>query len=159
MFVASTRHLDVPRACLGFGLSALTVAALFIAIMDDVDTEAPVVAQPKLGTQNYDLAELQNLLVRAHREDFAMHLDHWRKQPEHADVAGMVLESNRGNLMASSGSFLDKEGRVYHSPAHQPDQTSALILRESAVSSIKIKTLNGTVSNALIRVFESVEVP
>ena len=126
------RHLDIPTKILSVSLFGLSMVLLFASIFGGSETpESSGETAPGLGS----LSELEKSLLSSPPEDYAATLEAWRKSIQPSDLAGIVIEGPRGEVIASSGSFLDQEGR-YYSTAASNDDNRGQAIREASVAEV-----------------------
>ena len=124
------RHLDIPTKKLSMVLLVLSLALLIGSLFSG--SESPEHSQPSPPAA-LALGELETVLLRSAPEDYAAALDAWRHSLDPTSLAGIVIEGPRGEVIASSGSFLDQDGR-YYSTATAKDEQRDLVIRETAVA-------------------------
>ena len=125
------RHLDIPTKKLSLALFGLSLILLFGSLIGGTESTKP--AQPSTTPRDLALGKLETLLLQSAPEDYAAALDAWRKSLEPTSLAGIVIEGPRGEVIASSGSFLDQDGR-YYSTATSRDERRDLEISETTVT-------------------------
>ena len=125
------RHLDIPTKKLSLALFGLSLILLVVSLVGGTESTEP--AQPSTTPHGLALGKLETLLLRSAPEDYAAALDAWRESLEPTSLAGVVIEGPRGEVIASSGSFLDQNGR-YYSTATSRDERRDLVIRETSVT-------------------------
>ena len=142
------RHLDIPtKTELGpFGLSLIL---LFGSLIGGTESTDP--AQSSSTQRELALGKLETLLLQSAPEDYAAALDAWRKSLEPTSLAGIVIEGPRGEVIASSGSFLDQDGR-YYSTATSRDERRNLEI-ETAVTEMSSEFISEPPYPTRLRVY------
>ena len=115
-------------------------------------TESTKPAQPSTTPRDLALGKLETLLLQSAPEDYAAALDAWRKSLEPTSLAGIVIEGPRGEVIASSGSFLDQDGR-YYSTATARDERRDLEISETAVTEMSSEFISEPPYPTRLRVY------
>ena len=130
-----------------FGLSLIL---LFGSLIGGTESTKP--AQPSTTPRDLALGKLETLLLQSAPEDYAAALDAWRKSLEPTSLAGIVIEGPRGEVIASSGSFLDQDGR-YYSTATSRDERRDLEISETAVTEMSSEFISEPPYPTRLRVY------
>ena len=148
------RHLDIPTKKLSMVLIALSLALLVGSLIGVTESAEPSQPSPPAALA---LGELETVLLHSAPEDYAAALDAWRHSLEPTSLAGIVIEGPRGEVIASSGSFLDQDGR-YYSTATARDERRDLVIRETAVTEITNEFTNAPPYPTRLRVYSYSEI-
>ena len=144
------RHLDIPTKKLSLALFGLSLILLLGSLMGGTESTKP--AQPSTTPRDLALGKLETLLLQSAPEDYAAALDAWRKSLEPTSLAGIVIEGPRGEVIASSGSFLDQDGR-YYSTATSRDERRDLEISETAVTEMSSEFISEPPYPTRLRVY------
>ena len=121
------RHLDIPTKKLSLALFGLSLILLFGSLIGGTESTDP--AQSSSTQRELALGKLETLLLQSAPEDYAAALDAWRKSLEPTSLAGIVIEGPRGEVIASSGSFLDQDGRYYSTATSRDERRTSRLVR------------------------------
>ena len=151
MIIPNTRHIELPPKAVKLGLPLLTVclAAVLIGLKFFQPAELGTQASPT----PLALHELEETLLLSNPNDFSANLARWQQGSNITDLAGVVVETAKGELIAGSGAFLGADGRLYH------DETTESLglgftLKEVDKRSIELTTLSGRQIHGRLRVFK-----
>ena len=144
------RHLDIPTKKLSLALFGLSLILLLGSLIGGTESTDP--AQSSSTPRELALGKLETLLLQSAPEDYAAALDAWRKSLEPTSLAGIVIEGPRGEVIASSGSFLDQDGR-YYSTATSRDERRNLEISETAVTEMSSEFISEPPYPTRLRVY------
>ena len=145
------RHLDIPTKKLSLALFGLSLILLLGSLIGGTESTKPcsVIQHP---TRASAWKARDALLLQSAPEDYAAALDAWRKSLEPTSLAGIVIEGPRGEVIASSGSFLDQDG-CYYSTATSRDERRDLEISETAVTEMSSEFISEPPYPTRLRVY------
>ena len=135
----------VPRRCFLllflFGLSG-------IAVKVNVSTQAD---QIPYASEALGLNALEEALLLSQPVDYRQRLKAWQDGVNYKGLAGAVVETSSGQLLAGAGAFLDASGRQYHD--HESSPHAGRVIQELRTRDIQIQNQQGKRVSGRIRLF------
>ena len=150
MIIPNTRHSELPPKPLKLGLQVLTVLGIVTLGWLKL-TPAQSLGTEEALPSPLALHQLEETLLLSNPSEYPDNLARWQQASASDALAGVVVESTKGELIAGTGAFLDADGRLYHDASSTPPEGH--ILQELEVRPIELVTKQGKSIQGRLRVF------